>query len=71
MKSYYAEQAAQYGVDLDTLLSQYLQVESMDELLEKNQSQLEANARGSLVLQALSEDMDVRPTDADLTEYVG
>ncbi len=71
MKSYYAEQAAQYGVDLDTLLSQYLQVESMDELLEKNQSQLGANARGSLVLQALSEDMDVRPTDADLTEYFG
>ncbi len=71
LKNYYTEQAAQYGVDLDTLLSQYLQVESMDELLEKNKSQLESNARGSLLLQALSEDMDVRPTDADLAGYFG
>ncbi len=71
LKNYYTELAAQNNTELDEFLSQYLNLESMDELLEKNKSQLESNARGSLILQALSEDMDVRPTEEDLKRYFG
>ncbi len=69
MTSYYAALAKQYGMELADFLSQSLQVEDMDELVEKNKEQLDTNAKASLIMQALCEDMGVKITDEDIKTY--
>lgn len=70
MKNYYSTMAGQYGMEMDAFLTEQVGVESMEELIEKNQEQLNSNEKQSLVLQALCEDMgNVQATDEDLAAY--
>ncbi len=69
MTNYYAALAQQYGMELTDFLTQSLQVADMDELVEKNQEQLDINAKASLIMQALCEDMGVKISDEDIKNY--
>lgn len=69
MKQYYTNVASQYQMTVEDFISQQFGAESMEALVEQNRSQLDSNARTSLIAQALSEDMDVRPTDDDVKDY--
>lgn len=69
MKQYYTSVASQYQMTVEDFISQQFGAESMEVLVEQNRSQLDSNARTSLIAQALSEDMDVRPTDDDVKDY--
>lgn len=71
MKNYYAALASQYQMETEDFLKQQMGVETMDELVEQNQSTLDTNAKASVVLQALCEDMDVKPTDEDIANFLG
>lgn len=70
MKNYYTAMAAQYGMEMEDFLSQAMGVENMDALVEQQQSTLDENARNSLLLQALAEDMDFSVTQERLDEYM-
>ena len=70
MVQYYAELAAQYNTTLEDFLNQQLSVESEEELIKQNTSLIESNAKYSLIAQALSEDMNVKPTVDDLAAYL-
>lgn len=70
MKNYYTAMAAQYGMEIEDFLSQAMGVENMDALVEQQQSTLDENARNSLLLQALAEDMDFSVTQERLDEYM-
>jgi len=69
MKNYYVLMADQYGLEIDDFLSQYVGVEDMDALVEKNESQLEENAKSSLILQTLCEEMGLKPGDEDIADF--
>lgn len=69
MKNYYVLMAKQYGMEINDFLSQYVGVEDMDALVEKNGSQLEENAKSSLILQTLCEEMDLKPADEDIADF--
>lgn len=70
MKNYYTAMAAQYGMEMEDFLSQAMGVENMDALVEQQQSTLDENARNSLLLQALAEDMGFSVTQERLDEYM-
>lgn len=70
MKNYYTAMAAQYGMEIEDFLSQAMGVENMDALVEQQQSTLDENARNSLLLQALAEDMGFSVTQERLDEYM-
>ncbi len=69
MKNYYTALASQYGMEVEDLLKNNLQVDSMDELVKQNREQLDTNAKSSLIMQALCEDMGVKPADEDIAAY--
>lgn len=69
MKNYYILMAKQYGMETNDFLSQYVGVEDMDALVEKNEGQVQENAKSSLILQALCEEMGVKPADADIADF--
>ena len=70
MVEYYAALASQYDMTLDDFLSQQLGLDSVADLVAQNQSLIENNAKYSLIAQALSEDMNVKPTTEDLAKYL-
>ncbi len=69
MKNTYATMAAQYNMELEDFLTESLQVEDMDDLIEKNQSVLTTNAESALIMQALCEDMGLKVSDSDIASY--
>lgn len=69
MVNYYGLMAEQYGMEVDDFISTYVGVEGVDELIENNADQLKENAKSSLVLQALCEQMEVTPTDDDIAKF--
>lgn len=69
MKNYYELVADQYSMEIEDFLTQYLGASTMDEVVENNKAQTEQNARSSLILQALCEDMDIVVTDEDISSY--
>lgn len=69
MKNYYVLMAKQYGMETDDFLSQYVGVEDMDALVEQNEAQVQENAKSSLILQALCEEMGLKPADADIADF--
>lgn len=70
MKHYYVLLASQYSMELEDFLSQSVGVEDMDALVEKNQSMVDDNAKSSLILQALCEDMDFSVSEEELDAYI-
>ena len=70
MVQYYVELATQYNTTLEDFLSQQLGVDSKEALVAQNESLIENNAKYSLIAQALSEDMNVKPTIDDLAAYL-
>ena len=70
MMGYYQIMAQQYGMELDDLLSGMGIEGGVEGLEEQNKDALEQNAKSSLLLQALSEDMNITPTDEDIKDYV-
>ncbi len=69
MVNYYAAMAKQYNMELEDLLSQAMQLDSVDALIEQNKSQLEQNAKSALIMQALCEDMGMKVSDEDIAQY--
>lgn len=69
MVNYYGLMAEQYGMEVDDFISTYVGVEGVDELIENNADQLKENAKSSLVLQALCEQMEITPTDEDIAKF--
>lgn len=70
MKNYYTVMAQQYGMELEDFLTQAIGVEDMDSLVEENREMIDENARNSLILQALAEDMDFQVTQDVLDDYM-
>ena len=69
--AYYTHTAESYGLSLDDFLSQALGVQSMDDVFEQTKDNLEKNAKASLVMQALGEQLGLKATDDDITAYFG
>ncbi len=69
MRNYYLGSAQQYSMEIDEFLSQYTDVESLEELEEQNKEQLESSAKTALILQALCEDMGISADWEDVGEY--
>lgn len=70
MTGYYQNMAKQYGMTMDDLLKAMGVEGGADGLEESNKEVLEKNARESLILQALSEEMSVVPTDENIAAYM-
>lgn len=68
-RNYYETTAAQYGMKTEDFLATYIGVESMDELLENNAETLRENAKNSLLLQAVSEEMGLKIEDKDIADF--
>jgi len=75
LKQYYQGYADEYEMDLDTFLSSYVGVSSMDELLESSQEDNYNNSRYSLAIQAIAEDAGITADIEDVvhffTEHMG
>lgn len=69
IRNYYINAANQYEMKVDEFVQQYLEAESLDALIEENRSQMESNARNSLILQALSEKLELTLTEEDFSSY--
>ena len=69
MKQYYTALAAQYNMTAEEFLNEKLNVDSMETLVMQNKSQIESSAKMSLIAQALSEDMNFKPSVDDLAAY--
>ena len=70
MIGYYQIMANQYSMELDDLLSNMGVEGGVEGLEEQNKASLEQNAKSSLLLQALSEDLNITPTEADVKDYM-
>ena len=70
MIGYYQLMAQQYGMTVDDLLTSMGIEGGKEGLEEQNKESLEKNAKSSLLLQALSEDMNITPTEADVKAYM-
>lgn len=70
MYGYYQIMAERYGMTVDQLLES-MEIEGGKEgLEEQNKESLEKNAKASLLLQALSEDLNIVPTEDDIKAYM-
>lgn len=70
MFGYYQIMAERYGMTVEDLLKS-MEIEGGEEgLEEQNKETLEKNAKVSLLLQALSEDMNITPKEADIKDYM-
>ena len=69
MVQYYMALAEQYGISMEDFLSEQLGADSEEDLIKQNTSLIESNAKYSLISQALSEDMNLKATDEDLSSY--
>ncbi len=65
----YLGSAKNYGLSLEEYLEQYQDGETLDELAEREKETLKEDALRSLVLQAISEDLDLKVKDEQLSEY--
>lgn len=69
MVAYYEGLASSNSMDLETLLTTYMGVASVDALVESNQESLEETVRYHLTIQAIAEDSEMTVEDADVAEY--
>ena len=69
--AYYTRMAENYNVSLEEFLQNVIGVSTMEEVFTQAQDNLEKNAKASLVIQALCEQLNVLPTDQDISAYFG
>lgn len=69
MVDYYAYYANAYGLDIDTFLQQYVGVESLDALIEQYSTNVQEDAKATLLMQAIAEDAGIEVTEEDLRSY--
>lgn len=68
MKNYYATMAEQNGMTMEDYLKQN-EIATEEELVEKNQEAMDSNAKSSLILQALCEELNVTAGDEEVEDY--
>ena len=61
--------AAQYGVDVATLLSYYGITGDIDDWFANNQDVIKTQAKAALIYQAIAEDADLSVSDDDIKDY--
>ena len=66
----YEYYASMYNMDLASFLKMSAGVETTDDLVASNQSQLENTAKSYLVFQAIAEDAGISVSDNELTSYL-
>ena len=69
MLNHFLEEAAMWGMDLDTLLEMY-GFDSIDDVLADAYDDIISEARLSLILQAVAEDAGITVTSDDVAEYL-
>ena len=62
---YYNSMAQSYGMEVKDMLSS-MGVKTMDELVKKESASIENNAKLSLIVQAIAEDMDLQVSENDI-----
>ena len=68
IKANYNDTAAQYGVDIATLLS-YYGVSTLDEMIEQSQDQINDMSKDILVYQAVAEQLGIKIANEDIADY--
>jgi trigger factor len=66
---YYADYAYHYDMDLDSFLSEYVGVDSVEELLEANRADNEEAATHNLIYQAIAEASGLKVSDEDIANF--
>ncbi|MBM7561745.1 trigger factor [Fusibacter tunisiensis] len=66
---YYEQTASQYGMTLIDFVNAYLQVESIDALLESSKNEHIESAQFSLIMQAIIESENLTVSEAELVEF--
>ena len=71
LKAAYQAMADAYGMDLDTLIAENFGegISTIEDVIRENQDNLETNAKASLVMQALSEEMGLTVSDEDIAGF--
>lgn len=69
MIQYFEENATLYEMEFDEFLSTYIEVSSVDELIELYREDNTQMAEMYLILQAIAEDADISITDEDVVDY--
>ena len=69
MIKYYQDYADYYSMEIDEYLTTYLNVSSIDELIETYADTLNDSVHYYLIIQAIAEDADLHVTDEDMTKY--
>lgn len=65
----YEDTAAQYGVDVDTLLAMSGETRTLDEIIESSASQFEAMGKDVLLYQAVAEKLGLTVSNNDIADY--
>ena len=66
---FYQGYAEYYGVDLDVFLSEYMELENTDALLQEYSDENTQKATVYLIMQAIAEDAGIAVADADVAAY--
>ncbi len=69
MLDYYMDYAEQYGVTFDEFLSEYLEVETIEDMYEDNREHNEQIASLYLIVQAIAEDAGITVSETDVGQY--
>ncbi|NLB29835.1 MAG: hypothetical protein GX823_06420 [Clostridiales bacterium] len=67
--SAYKDNAASYGMDLESFLAMFFGVESVDALLEHSAAEIESAVVYLVAIQAIAEDLELQITEIDLQNY--
>jgi trigger factor len=69
MLAYYQDYADQYQVELVDFLEMFMQIGSVDELIESTANENRENAKFHLIVQALAEEASLSVDEDDISEY--
>ena len=70
MEDYYIQYASYYGVDLDTFLTTYVGVSSMDEMLSEYEEDMKDSCGLSLIIQAIAEKEGLTVSEDEAMEFL-
>lgn len=65
----YEDTAAQYGVDVQTLLTMTGETRTLDEIIEESSAQFESMGKDVLLYQAAAEKLDLTVSNNDIADY--
>ena len=69
MINYYLDYADQYDISFDELLTDLLELETVEDIYEENRVHNTRNASLSLIVQAIAEDAGITVSEADVGQY--